>query len=247
MSKPAFLRLDALLVKRGLAPSRQRARALIDAGEVLVDGLVATKPATQVRADQAVRLASPDHGWVGRGALKLDGVLDPFGVDAQGRVCADLGASTGGFTEVLLRRGATRVYAIDVGKGQLAWKLRTDARVVNMEGVNARHLDALPEPVDLIVGDLSFISLVLILPTVARLLAPGGEAVLLVKPQFEAGREAIGKGGRVRDDEARQSAIEGVKRDAEAQGFAVLGSLDSPLAGAKAGNVEHFVHLRAPA
>lgn len=242
MGRP--IRLDALLVTRGLAPSRQRARALIEAGEVLVDGIVAAKVSSQVRPDQDVRLAAPDHGWVGRGALKLDGVLDPFGVDPNARVCADLGASTGGFTEVLLRRGATRVYAIDVGRGQLAWRLRTDARVVNMEGVNARHLDALPEPVSLLVGDLSFISLALILPTVARLLGGRGEAVLLVKPQFEAGRAAVGKGGLVRDPEAREAAIARVADDARAAGFCVVGGLDSPVAGARAGNVEHFLHLR---
>lgn len=244
MSRPALVRLDALLVKRGLAPSRERARALIEAGEVLVDNLVATKPATRVRPDQAVRLATPDHGWVGRGALKLDGVLDPFGVDCTGRVGADLGASTGGFTEVLLRRGASRVYAIDVGKGQLAWKLRTDDRVVNLEGVNVRHLEGLPEPVSLIVGDLSFISLRLVLPAIDRLLAPGGEAVLLVKPQFEAGREGVGKGGVVKDPAVRAAAIAGVAEDAQAEGFEVVGGMDSPLPGAKSGNVEHFLHLR---
>lgn len=246
MGRPSPVRLDTLLVQRGLAPSRERARALIEEGVVLVDGLVARKPATRVRPDQPLRLAREDHGWVGRGALKLLGVLEPFGVDPTGAVCADLGASTGGFTEVLLRHGATRVYAIDVGKGQLAWRLRTDPRVVVMEGVNARHLDGLPDPIDLVVGDLSFISLRLILPAVQAILRPGGEAVVLVKPQFEAGREAIGAGGRVRDDAVRERAIGRVRTDAADAGFTVLGGHDSPLAGAKAGNVEHFLHLRSP-
>ncbi len=241
MSKPT--RLDALLVKRGLAASRARARELIEAGHVQVDGIAATKAARQVRTDQAIHLVQDDHKWVSRGALKLLGVIDAFGVQAQGRVCADLGASTGGFTEVLLERGAQRVYAIDVGHNQLAWKLQTDERVVVMDRTNARHLDALPEPVSLIVGDLSFISLSLILPTVARLLAPDGEAVLLVKPQFEAGRDAIAKGGRVKSEALRGAAIDQAKAAAVRNGFAVVGGMDCPLPGAKAGNIEYFVHL----
>lgn len=244
MSRPGIFRLDALLVKRGMAASRERARALIESGGVTVDGLVARKAATRVRADQAIELAKEDFPWVGRGALKLLGVLEPFGVDPTGRVAADLGASTGGFTQVLLEGGATRVYAIDVGKGQLAWKLRTDERVVNMEGVNARHLDCLPEPIDLIVGDLSFIGLALILPTVRTLLRPGGEAVLLVKPQFEVGRTDVGKGGLVTSTEARERALERVRAAAESEGLHVLADAPSPLPGAKAGNVEHFLHLQ---
>lgn len=246
MGRPNLIRLDLLLVKRGLAASRQRAQELIKEGSVLVDGLPAKKAATQVRPDQAIRLTKQDFEWVGRGALKLLGVLDPFGVSPEGRTCADLGASTGGFTQVLLEKGATKVFAVDVGKNQLAWKLRTDPRVINMEGVNARHLEELPEPVSLIVGDLSFISLSLILPTVARLLSPGGEAVLLVKPQFEAGREAIQKGGKVRSDEDRQAAISKISAEAADGPFEVLGGLDCPVPGAKAGNVEHFLHLRLP-
>lgn len=244
MARPSPVRLDALLVKRGLVSSRQRARELIETGGVLVDGLVATKVGTRVRPDQAVELKREDFPWVGRGALKLLGVLGPLGVDPAGRVCADLGASTGGFTEVLLHHGASRVYAIDVGKGQLAWRLREHPQVVNLEGVNVRHLEALPEPVSLVVGDLSFISLALILPSVARLLSPGGEAVLLVKPQFEAGRGAVAAGGKVRLEADRVGAIERVAAEAAEQGFEVVAGIDSPLAGAKAGNVEHFLHLR---
>ena len=239
-----FVRLDAHLVNLGLAASRRRARELIEAGDVLVDGIVATKIATQVLPSQAIALKSADHRWVGRGALKLLGVLDPFGIDVDGKVCADLGASTGGFTEVLLARGANRVYAIDVGKGQLAWKLREDDRVVVMEGVNARHLQSLPEPVSLIVGDLSFISLRLIFPTVHRLLTPKGDAVLLVKPQFEAGKSSIAKGGLVRSEEERQRALEQVRIQAQQLGFTLCGFRDSCIPGAKAGNVEQFLHLQ---
>jgi 23S rRNA (cytidine1920-2'-O)/16S rRNA (cytidine1409-2'-O)-methyltransferase len=239
-------RLDALLVKRGLAASRERARELIESGAVRVDGVPSVRPGARVRPDQDLRLAADDHPWVGRGALKLLGVLDPFGVDPSGSVYADFGSSTGGFTEVLLHRGAARVYAIDVGRGQLAWKLRTDPRVVVMEGTNARHLEALPEPIDGVVGDLSFISLGLILPAVGRVLRPGGQAVVLVKPQFEAGRHAIGRGGRVRSEDDRASAIDRVRAEAEGSGFVVIGGMDSPVAGARAGNVEHFLHLRRP-
>lgn len=240
------VRLDLLLVRRGLAASRQRARELIETGAVRVDGLPATRPSAQVDLDRPVELAREDFPWVGRGALKLLGVLDPFGVIATDKVCADLGASTGGFTQVLLERGARRVYAVDVGKGLLHYKLRNDPRVVVMEGVNARHLEALPEPIDLIVGDLSFISITLVLPVLARLLRPGGEAIVLVKPQFEAGRRAVGKGGRVRSEEDREAAIQKVRSAVEAEGLELLGGMDSPVAGARSGNVEHFLHLRRP-
>lgn len=237
-------RLDLLLVRQGLAASRQRARELIEEGQVLVDGLVVDKPAARVKSDRPIRLASPDFPWVGRGALKLLSALDAFpSVDPTGRVCADLGASTGGFTEVLLSRGAVRVYAIDVGTNQIAWKLRQDARVVVMEGTNARHLEGLPEPVSLVVGDLSFISLALVLPAVSRLLVPGGEAVLLVKPQFEVGRGDVASGGLVRDPVARARAIAAVARTAGDLGFEVRGGADCAVPGAKAGNVEHFLHL----
>ena len=240
------VRLDRWLVERGLAPSRLRARELIEQGDVLIDGVPSTRPSAQVDVDRDVALRSTEHEWVGRGARKLLSVLQPLGVTVEGRVCADLGASTGGFTEVLLHRGAARVYAVDVGKGLLHERLRADARVVVMEGVNARHLDALPEPVDLLVGDLSFISLALVLPAALRLVRPGGEAVVLVKPQFEVGQQHVGGGGRVRDEGARTEAIERVKADACAQGFTVLGSADSTVAGARSGNVEHFLWLRAP-
>ena len=240
MSRP--VRLDWLLVQRGLAPSRARARQLIEEGRVTYGGLQRTKPGTQVDPDREVLVDAPQHTWVSRGALKLIDALDAFGVDPAGRTCADLGASTGGFTEVLLKRGARLVYAIDVGVKQLAYKLRHDSRVVVMEGVNARHLTELPEAVSLVVGDLSFISLRLILPVVQRLITEG-EAVLLVKPQFEVGRAAVGKGGRVRDEDARTQAIEAIGREAQSLGLRVEGGQDCTLAGAKAGNIEYFFHL----
>lgn len=216
---------------------------MIAAGVVRVDGVPATKPSAQVRPDRDVRVDDGGPTWVGRGAHKLLGALEGLPIDPGGKVCADFGASTGGFTEVLLARGAAKVYAVDVGHNQLAWKLRVDPRVVVMEGTNARHLEALPEPIALLVGDLSFISLRLILPAVSRVLAPDGEALVLVKPQFEAGPQAIAKGGRVRDDGARADAIARVRADAEAGGFRVRAGVDCVLPGARAGNVEHFLWL----
>ena len=241
---PALVRLDALLVKRGLAASRQRAQELIEEGAVLVNGLVAKKSAMRVRTDQPILLKKEDYPWVGRGALKLLGALEPFGVTCTNDVCADFGSSTGGFTQVLLHHGAKKVYAIDGGRGQLDWKLRTDARVVVMEETNVRHLESLPEPIDLIVGDLSFISLKHILPTVATFLRPGGQAVLLIKPQFEVGRDAVERGGIVRSERERSQAIERILQDARDQGFTVLNGADCTVPGAKAGNVEYFAHLQ---
>ena len=241
---PAPVRLDALLVKRGMAASRQRAQTMIESGQVKVNGLVAQKAAMRVRPDQPIELVKEDHPWVGRGALKLLGVLEPFGIDPSERVCADFGASTGGFTQVLLEHGAKTVYAIDVGRGQLDWKLRTDPRVVVMEETNVRHLEELPESMDLIVGDLSFISLALILPAVARFLAPNGEAVLLIKPQFEVGKSAVQKGGLVSNEDDRRKAIEKIEGLAKSMGFQWLNGQDCSVPGAKAGNVEYFTHLR---
>jgi len=237
------VRLDRLLVDRGWARSRQHARELIEAGEVLVDGVPAARVAAQVDADRPVALREADPGWVGRGAEKLNAALDPLGVDPAGRVCADLGASTGGFTEVLLRRGAARVHAVDVGRHQLHERLRADPRVVVHDGVNARYLEALPEPVSLVVADLSFISIRKVLPAVRRLLADGGDALVLVKPQFEVGPEKVEAGGVVRDPEDRLAAIRAVAVEAEALGFVVRGGVDSTVPGARSGNVEHFLHL----
>lgn len=197
--------------------------------------------------DAAIRLRpGAIQKYVGRGGHKLDGALDDFpDVLVEGRVCADLGASTGGFTDCLLQRGAASVFAIDVGYGQLAWKLRQDDRVVVMERTNARHLESLPTPPELIVGDLSFISLSKVLPAIARIGAPGADCVLLVKPQFELGPGAA-KGGLVADPALRQKAVQGVLDDATAQGFVALGHTESKLPGAKKGNIEQLVWLRTP-
>ena len=238
-------RLDVELVRRGLAETRSRAQQLISAGEVLVDEVVWDKAGSKVRPEQAVRVRVVVLPYVSRGGLKLEAALDTFGVLPAGRTCADLGASTGGFTDCLLQRGAARVYAVDVGYGQLAWKLRQDPRVVTLERTNVRHLTELPEPVSLVVGDLSFISLHLILPAVARL--HPDDAVLLVKPQFEVGREAIGKGGLVKDVAARAAAVASVADAARAAGFEVAGERESPITGGKSGNVEWLLWLRRQA
>lgn len=243
---PKADRLDKIMVERGIAPSRERASALIIAGVVLVDERPAQKPSDRVRPDQAIRLKENPIPYVSRGGLKLQEALEHWQLDPTGMVCADIGASTGGFTDCLLQRGATRVYAVDVGYNQLAWKLRQDPRVVVMENTNARYMDPLPEPVDLIVGDVSFISLSLILPKLHSLIRPGGQLVLLIKPQFEVGREGIRKGGRV-DPAHRPQAIERVADEARALGFVVHGVIDSPIPGAKAGNIEALMYMNAPA
>ena len=234
-------RLDVLMVERGLAETRERAQALILAGEVNVDGRAVEKMGALVKesAEIAVRAPLP---YVSRGGYKLAGALDEFDVSPEGQVCADIGASTGGFTDVLLQRGAARVYAVDVGYGQLAWKLRQDPRVVVMDRVNARHLESLPESIDLIVIDVSFISLELILRVAQRLLDSDGEIVALVKPQFEAGRGRVGRGGLVREMETHRQVLEKIVTASGELGLRVLGIGRSPIQGAK-GNVEFFIHL----
>jgi 23S rRNA (cytidine1920-2'-O)/16S rRNA (cytidine1409-2'-O)-methyltransferase len=236
------VRLDQLLVQRGLAESRSQAQALVLAGEVYVGGQMALKPGARVpdEAQVEVRERLP---YVSRGGLKLAAALDAFQVAVQGAVCADVGASTGGFTDCLLQRGAVRVYAIDVGYGQLAWQLRRDERVVVMERTNVRYVEALPEPVQLVVMDASFISLGLLLPPVVRWLAPGADVIPLVKPQFEAGRGQVGKGGVVRDPAVHRQVLEKVAGYATGLGLAVLGVIHSPITG-PAGNVEFLMHLR---
>ena len=242
-------RLDKLLVDRGLAPSRERARALIEAGLVEVGGLPADKPAAQVDPGVDVRLREADHPYVSRGALKLVAALDAWGIDPTGLVALDIGASTGGFTDLLLRRGAARVYAIDVGYGQLAWSLRSDPRVDVLERENVRHLaaDKVPEPADLAVIDVSFISLELVLDKVAELMRPpGGKPIVcLVKPQFEVGKGKVGKGGVVRDAGDRAGALDKIRAFAAGRGFAVGEAIDSPLAG-PAGNLEYLLLIRTP-
>jgi 23S rRNA (cytidine1920-2'-O)/16S rRNA (cytidine1409-2'-O)-methyltransferase len=236
------VRIDRLLVERGLVPSRERAQRLVMAGDVLVDEHVVWKPGTEVADDAVVRLRAAASPWVSRGGEKLAGALDAFGVDPRDRVVIDVGASTGGFTDVCLRRGARRVFAVDVGYGQLAWALRQDARVTVLDRTNARRLEPqmLDEAPDLAVVDVSFISLAIVLPAVARVLAPRAEIVALVKPQFEVGKGEVGKGGVVRDPAQRAAAVAGARRVLEALGFPVRGEAESVIAGPK-GNLEVFL------
>jgi 23S rRNA (cytidine1920-2'-O)/16S rRNA (cytidine1409-2'-O)-methyltransferase len=234
-------RLDRLLLDRGLAPSREKAQALIMAGEVLVDGRKADKPGQAVAGESRIEvLAQPP--FVSRGGVKLAAALDHFAILVAGRVCLDIGASTGGFTDCLLQRGAARVHAVDVGSGQLDWKIRSDARVVVHEKLNARYLrrEDLGEPVDLAVCDVSFISVTLILPAVAPLLQPGGEMVILVKPQFEVGKGQVGKGGIVRETELQEAACRRVDEAARQLGFKT-GLTESPILGAE-GNREFLLY-----
>jgi 23S rRNA (cytidine1920-2'-O)/16S rRNA (cytidine1409-2'-O)-methyltransferase len=232
-----MVRLDVLVVQRGLAETRERAHSLILSGAVLLDGSPATKPGLGVTegADLALVDAGPD--WVSRGAYKLVAALDHWAIEPSGCVCLDVGASTGGFTDVLLRRGAQRVYAVDVGYGQLHYRLRNDPRVVAMERTNARYLDSLPEPIGLAVVDVSFISLRLVLPVVFRLLKAQARVVALVKPQFEAGRAEVGKGGVVRDEKVRRRVLDELRAWSTSQPWHLGDVIESPIRG-PAGNVE---------
>jgi 23S rRNA (cytidine1920-2'-O)/16S rRNA (cytidine1409-2'-O)-methyltransferase len=244
--KPSKTRLDQLLLNRGLADSRARAQALILAGRVLVDGAPVTKAGALVAWDAEITL-KPAQAFVSRGGEKLSPALDHFGVDVQGKVCLDAGASTGGFTHVLLLRGAARVYAVDVGYGQLDQSLRRDPRVIVLERTNIRVLpkEAVPAPIHLATLDLSFISLTLVIPKVLEFLAPGGAILALVKPQFEVGKGKVGKGGVVRDPELQREAVEKVARAAMDLGFEASPAFPSPLKGPK-GNQEYFLLLKAP-
>ena len=232
-------RLDLLLVDRGLVVTREQAQSSIMAGDVTVDGRVVDKPGAKVEEDAAIAVKAVPK-YVSRGGLKLEKALDEFGIDVAGMVVVDVGSSTGGFTDCVLQRGARRVYAVDVGYGQLDWRLRSDPRVVVMERTNVRYLGSLPEPADLAVMDLSFISLRLVIPAVARLLRPGGRMVALVKPQFEAGREQVGKGGVVRDPGVHRSVLLGLVEWGDREGFGVRMVTVSPIKG-PAGNVEFLV------
>jgi 23S rRNA (cytidine1920-2'-O)/16S rRNA (cytidine1409-2'-O)-methyltransferase len=242
------VRLDTLLVDRGLVASRERARALILAGQVRVNGQVASKAGTAVSLDAEITVAAPDHPYVGRGGVKLAHALESFAIAVEGRIALDIGASTGGFTDALLQHGAARVVALDVGHGQLDWKIRSDPRVDVIERVNARTLTAadLPPgraPFDIVTIDVSFISLKLILPVVPPLLADSGDVVALVKPQFEAGRAEIGKGGIVRDPAVHARVVGEVSDVANALGLGRAGTTESPIAGME-GNREFLLHLR---
>jgi 23S rRNA (cytidine1920-2'-O)/16S rRNA (cytidine1409-2'-O)-methyltransferase len=240
--RPRKVRLDELLVLRGLAENRSQAQRLILAGEVSVGDRMIDKAGFPVPDDAEVRVAAPLR-YVSRGGLKLEHALDTWAISPEGWICADVGASTGGFTDCLLQRGAARVYAIDVGYGQLAWSLRQDPRVVVLERANIRHLEDLPEPVALAVIDVSFIGLGLVLPRVAALLGPEGQVIALIKPQFEVGKGQVGKGGVVREPELHRFAIEKVLGEASSLGLAPAGLTRSPITG-PAGNVEFLAHLR---
>jgi 23S rRNA (cytidine1920-2'-O)/16S rRNA (cytidine1409-2'-O)-methyltransferase len=245
----AKVRLDQLLVERGLTASRERARALILAGQVRVKNAPARKAGDLVSPDDPIELVEPDHPYVGRGGVKLAHALDAFGITVDGRIALDIGASTGGFTDVLLRRGAPRVVALDVGHGQLAWSLRQDPRVLVLERVNARSLTPEILPPDLrrfglVTIDVAFISLRYVLPPVPRLLAPDGDVVALVKPQFEAGRDEVGSGGIVRDSAVQERAIESVAAAADKVGLRRIAMTPSPIEGME-GNREFFLHFRA--
>ncbi len=238
-------RLDVEIADRGLAPSRARAQALILAGKVTVDGRLVTKAGSPVKEGVVIEIAEPDHPYASRGALKLEAALDAFAIDPTGLDCLDVGASTGGFTDLMLARGATRVIALDVGKGQLDWRLRTDDRVTVIEGVNARHLgpDDLPFRAGLATIDVSFISLRLVVPALLPHLEPGAHLVCLVKPQFEAGRHQVGKGGIVRDETVRRRVIDDTVAAITEFGFELVGVIPSPIKGQK-GNQEELAVFR---
>ena len=240
-------RLDVLVVERGLVTSRERARAMILAGQVTVDGHIVSKAGTAVDRACRIELVAPDHPYVGRGGIKLAHALDAFQITVRGRRALDIGASTGGFTDVLLQRGARDVIALDVGHGQLDWKLRQDARVVVKEGVNARALTPadVPHAVDVVTIDVSFISLHHIFPALDAFLAEDADIIALVKPQFEAGRDEVGKGGVITDPAIHEAVLQNVTEDAQAAGFRRLAMTPSPITGAS-GNREFFLHLKRP-
>ena len=241
-------RLDTLLVDRGLATSRTRARSMILAGKVRLDNGIAAKAGTMLSTDTDITLIKPDHPYVSRGGIKLAHAIAQLGVSASNRDALDIGASTGGFTDVLLRAGARRVVALDVGRGQLAWSLRQDPRVTVLDRVNARSLEAVTWPpgltdFDLVTVDVAFISLTLIVPALPPRLRPGGNILLLVKPHFEADRSDIGKGGLVKNPAVHIRAVKRVSTTVDRVGLKVVGTIESPIPGTK-GNREFFLHLR---
>lgn len=237
-------RLDVLLTEQGLADTRSKAQAIIMSGEVYVDGQKADKPGVSYEETVSIEVRGATCPYVSRGGLKLEKALRDFGVDPTGYVCSDSGASTGGFTDCLLQKGAKKVFAIDVGYGQLAWKIRNDPRVVCMERTNIRYVtpEDIQEPLDLSVVDVSFISLKIVLPAIRELLKPTGQALCLIKPQFEAGREAVGKKGVVRDPAVHRQVLEDFLKLAAELEFTVLGLTFSPVKGPE-GNIEFLAHL----
>jgi 23S rRNA (cytidine1920-2'-O)/16S rRNA (cytidine1409-2'-O)-methyltransferase len=239
-------RLDQLLVDRGLVESRTRAQALVMAGKVFSGERKMEKAGQQVAEDIALEVRGQDHPWVSRGGLKLAHALEHFAIDPAGAVAIDVGASTGGFTDVLIQGGATKVYAVDVGHGQLAWKLRNDDRVIVLEKTNARHLTAehVPEPVDMVVCDASFISLKTVLPAAIAMVRPGGRLVALIKPQFEAGRAQVGKGGVVRDPDVHAAVCDDIRAWLDGiGGWQIDGIVQSPITGPE-GNIEFLISAR---
>lgn len=235
-------RLDVMVFERGLAPTRSKAQAYIMAGEVLVNGDRVDKVGTKFKDDVEIRVKSRPP-YVSRGGEKLAGALSDFKYDPSGLICADVGASTGGFTDCLLQKDAKRVYAIDVGYGQIAYKLRVDDRVVVLERTNARHLTALDELVELVVVDASFISLTLLLPAIVQWMTAHGDVIALIKPQFEAGKDEVGKGGVIKDQRVHRRVIRDVARFADSLGFSVYGLTVSPIKGLKEGNTEFLIWL----
>ncbi|MBQ9663281.1 MAG: TlyA family RNA methyltransferase [Oscillospiraceae bacterium] len=238
------IRLDQLVFDSGYAESRERAKAIVMSGAVYVNGQKADKPGMAVPADCELEVRGAPLKYVSRGGLKLEKALKVFPVNPEGKCCIDCGASTGGFTDVLLQNGASKVYSVDVGYGQLAWKLRQDERVVNLERCNLRYLteEQIPEPLDLAVMDVSFISIRLILPVIRQFLKPGADYICLIKPQFEAGREQVGKKGVVRDPDVHRSVIQTCLDSAREDGYSVMGLDFSPIRGPE-GNIEFLCHL----
>ena len=243
-ARASKMRLDLLLVERGLAPSRARAQALLLAGQVRVNGQPFDKPGTQIPADARVEIVGETLRYASRGGLKLEGALDDFGISPRDKICADIGSSTGGFTDCLLQRSARKVYAVDVTIDQLDWKLRKDARVIPVQS-NARYLlpENIGEPVDLVTVDVSFISVSKVLPAIKSIAAPGADFLILVKPQFELEKREIGKGGIVRDESLHRKAVESVSAEAAKMELEIIGVRPSHLAGA-GGNQEYFLHAR---
>ncbi len=237
-------RLDKIIVDRGIASSRERARALIMEGKVLVKGTPVTKAGSMVASDAPVEVRGGEIPYVSRGGLKLEAALEHFGISAAGKVAMDVGSSTGGFADCLLEHGAAKVYCIDVGYGQLAWKLRQDPRIVLIERTNIRYLERekIPEPIDLVTIDVSFISLVKVVPRVLEFLQPGGEMIALIKPQFEVGKGEVDKGGVIKDAAKRQRAVVQVQEALESMGLKTIGIMESPVRGQK-GNVEYLIYM----
>lgn len=243
LKKQGKLRLDRLLVERYIVESRERGQALIIAGQVLVNGQKQDKSGELVPEDAEIRILGEQLPFVSRGGLKLEAALKEFKVTTENKIALDVGASTGGFTDCLLQHGCEKVYAVDVGYGQLAWKLRQDPRVVVIERVNIRHIDPVlvPEPIDIAVIDVSFISLEKVVPSLVQFLKPRAEIIALIKPQFEVGKEQVGKGGIVRDEGAREAAVERVTSFFRETGFEVRGVIPSPITG-QDGNVEYLLY-----